>query len=357
MKRKFNHIDDYEDIKTKKTNAEIDKLDLKINTINLEPLNDNNLLITNDNEYINFNNIQNDIQNDITEKIIFLHKNSENNTLTFDLIILISNNIINKIGKEKYIQGKYDDNLLGGKIFSEYISLLLYPTYLFQPYFFDDNFSTLCVNSINEQLKAICIDSKCLFPTWKKKYNLDIDYNFDNKNKVHERICKNFIKKIFDFYEKVYYNYFNVMIGNIFSFVLSNYKINLNPYDTKFNKSLCLEWINGFNIVLKNCKRFIKNYAIIIELEKIDELDKDNLIKKMNRLNNSYINILNGKNKNLNMLFEPLKKFYKPITNDDKTKLFIQTNCLTDIKKEIDYIFRLKTYLNSISNNTKKFCF
>jgi hypothetical protein len=60
----------------------------------------------------------------------------------------------------------------------------------------------------------------------------------------------------------------------------------LNPLHNKFNKLECLEWIDGFNIVIKNCHRFIKNYATIIKLEWIDELDKDSLEKKMNKLKN-----------------------------------------------------------------------
>jgi len=40
----------------------------------------------------------------------------------------------------------------------------------------------------------------------------------------------------------------------------------------------------------------------------------------MNKLNNTYINILNGTNKDLQLLFKPLEKFYKPIDPDNKTK-------------------------------------
>lgn len=361
MKRKSNHIDEYEYIKKKKTNHEVDKLNFEMSNIGLEQSTNNDDVNNNElsNIYdINFNDF-NDIQNNIAEKINFLHENSENNTLTFDLIILISNNIINQIGKDKYIQGQMDDNLLGEKIFSEYISLLLYPTYLFQPYIFDDDLQTSYVNTRNNDLKTICIDSQCLFPTWKKKYNYDVDYTFNDNNKVHQQIYKKFIKKIFDFYEKIYCQYFNIMIGNILSFILMDYKINLNPYDNKFNKSVCLEWIDGFNKVLINCIKFIKYYAILMGLNKIDELDKDALVKKINKFNNSYVNILNGTNKNLKILFKPLEKFYKPYTNDDKIKLFVQTNCLINIKKEIDYIFKLKTYINMITNNTwvKKFSF
>jgi hypothetical protein len=371
MKRKLNYIDDYEDIKKKKVNVEIDNLNIEINKINLNQLIDdiNNNHVNNSENldldldlylYLDLDNDFTDIQNKITKKINFLQENSENNILTFDFIKLISVDVINQVGKEKYIQGNLDDNSLGEQIFSDYISLLLYPTYLFQPYVFDDNFTTSCVSNINEHLRAICDDSKCLFPTWKKKYNYDVDYyTFNNTNQINQKICKNFIKKIFNFYEKVYYQYFNIMIGNILSFILSNYKINLNPLHNKFNKLECLEWIDGFNIVIKNCHRFIKNYATIIKLEWIDELDKDSLEKKMNKLNNLYINILNGTNKDLQMLFKPLEKFYKPHKNDDKSKLFIQINCLRNIKKEIDYIFKIKNYINLISKNTwvKKFCF
>ena len=42
------------------------------------------------------------------------------------------------------------------------------------------------------------------------------------------------------------------------SFILSNYKINLNPFDVKFNKSKCEEWIYGYNQVITNCKNFIR---------------------------------------------------------------------------------------------------
>ena len=365
MKRKFNYIDDYEDIKKKRTDIEIDKLDFEIKNISLHKSFDyntnDNINNTNDNllNLYNVNTNVNDItnitqiHNEITKKINFLHENSKNNTLTFDLIILISNNIINQIGKDKFIEGNYD-NLLEEQIFNKYISLLLYPTYLFRPYVFDDNFSNLYVSEINVHLKEICYDSKCFFPTWKKKYNYDIDYNFfSNVNQINKRIYKNFTKKIFDFYEKLYYQYFNILFGNLFSFILLNYKINLNPYDKKFNKSQCLEWIDGFNIVLKNCYRFIKNYANLIELEKIDELDKDSLEKKINRLNNSYINILNNTNKDLQILFEPLKKFYKSKSETNNNTEFVnQVNCLIDIKKEIDYIFKLKNYVNLITKST-----
>jgi len=264
----------------------------------------------------------------------------------------MSNKIIENIGTGKYIQGTINDDYIQDKLFNQYISLMLYPHFLFQPYVFDDNFKNDCVDIRDPNLVNICINTNCLFPTWKKKYNYDTDYNFEGINKINQKICKKFMGKIFDFYEKVYYNYYNVLVGNILSFTISNYEINLNPYDIKFNKTLCLEWIDAFNEVLINCKKFIKNYAVLIGLEKIDELNKSSLVKKLSQLNNSYLNIINGINNYFNVLFYPLEKFYKFKLNTEKKKLFIETNYLNKINDEIEYIFRLKNYINIVSKNT-----
>lgn len=348
MKRKnIDHYNEYEYIKTKKANIEIDKLTCELNNIDIRPEKYIKIKSTQPTQYEPNIVIKNNF-NDIETKINLLKNLIQDKTLSFDSIIIITNDIINQYGKENYICGELDDNLIHDQIFS-YISMMLYPTYLFEQYYFDNNFLTSCVNLRNSTLETICIDSKILFPTWKKKYN-NINYDFYDSSCLNRKIYKKFVKKIFDFYEKVNYTYFNIMIGNIFSFILSNYKINFNPYDNKFNKNVCIEWINSFNKVMENCKKFIKNYAILIELEKIDELNKENLIKKIDKLNNVYKNILTGKNTYLRMLFKPLEKFYNPTTNN-KLNFLIQENYLiSNIKKEIESIFRFRnlTIINSI---------
>lgn len=358
---KFEHIDFFNNIKKQKFNVELDVLESKINHIDIysiDPIDPADPADTIDT--IDTINTIKDF-NDMKIIIDFIISNT-NSKLSFDSIIIMSNNIIENIGKENFILGLYNDNYLQNKIFSQYISLMLYPSYLFQPYVFDDNFINICVDKRHIHLENICVDSNCLFPSWKKKYNYDIDYDFNSINIIHQKICKNFMKKIFDFYEKVYYKYFNIMIGNMLSFVLSNYEINLNPYDNKFNKKLCTEWICGFNEVIVNCRKFIKKYAIKIELEKIDELDKTSLIEKLNQLNKLYVDFFSLPiiiNADIKALFTPLKKFYTPKINSEKYIQCIKTNYLINIKQEIEQIFKLKNYINVIIKNSwvSKFCF
>jgi hypothetical protein len=355
-----NHIEFYNDIKKQKFNVDMNNLEFELNNVNLDS-SEQTLNNPNDTEYLslinehknfdNINLININYINEIKNSIEFIHKNTSESKLTFDLIIIMSNDIIENIGKDKYIHGTIKDDYLQDKLFSQYISSMLYPNYLIQPYFFDDDFKTNCVDVRDINLSNICTNTKCLFPTWKKTYNYNTDYNYSNLNNINQKICKNFIKKIFDFYEKVYFDYYNIMVGNILSFIFSNYEINLNPYDNKFNKVLCLEWIEAFNQVLINCKKFIKNYAILIELEKIDELDKIALIKKFTQLNNLYLNILSKKNNDVHVLFTPLEKFQIKKLNDKKKIIFIETNCLNKINNEIEYIFKLKSYINIVSKN------
>ena len=375
MKRKYhNCLDEYENIKKKKIYCDINNIGVDIQNINLIDTTNVNSI---DNDNISYlNNTSDDefvdkitkINNKIIIDTIVLIESTKNNKLEFNSLIKLFNDIINQLGEDNYVHGEYTDSEIQEIFIIKYLNLMVYPSYLFQPYLFELDLKTnyigeICNSNRNNNLNSICFDSKYLFPTWKKLYNVNIDvdidvnYEFELTNKISKIICKNFTKKIFNFYEKVYNVYFNVIIGNVFACILSNFLLKiLNPYNIKFNKKKFNDWINGFNKVLINCKKYVFDYANLLELNKIDLDDKQTLTNKLKKLKNDFIDgyenlkIINYDtiSDDIKVLFEPIKKFYNPFGS----KLFVKTDCLDKIDKEIEHVFRIKKYVKLMDNNS-----
>lgn len=378
MKRKYsNHIDEYEDIKKKKIDHSITNIEFDIVNIDINDTNCNLDNSCNTNNTDNIDHIQDiiahDTDNELTNEILKMNNQIIESTnilikiigdeqLDLNSLIKFFNHIVNHVGVDKYIQGVYSDDDIQEKFITHYFNLMIYPSYLFQPYLFESEMSTNYIGNMhsnrNNDLKSICFDSKCLFPTWKKYYNFNIDYRFESTHKINKRICKNFTRKIFNFFEKVYYVYFNIVIGNVFTFILSNFILeHLNPYDNKFNKLKFNDWIDRFNNVLINCKKYIITYTNTLKLNQIDTDDKQTLKNKINKVKNDFVDNFSNLiipinfdliDNEIMMLFEPIKKFY----NQTTSKPFTRTNCLDNIDKEIDEIFKLKNYIKLLDNNS-----
>lgn len=376
MKRKyFDYLYEYEDIKKKKINCDINNISIDIQNIDLIDTSNNNI-IDNKNDNISvITNVSDDelvggitkISNQIIKYTSILLESTNDNKLDFNSLVKLFNDIVNQLGVDNYVQSVYNDNEIQEIFITKYLNLMMYPSYLFQPYLFETDIKTNYISKIidtnrNNNLSAICFDSKYLFPTWKKLYNIDVDYEFESVNKINAKICKNFTKKIFNFYEKVYNEYFNIGVGNVFACILSNFlPKHLNPYDVKFFKYKFNEWVVGFNEVLSNCKKYIFDYANELGLNKIDLDDKQTLIDKLKKFKNDFIDGFdNFKNINLNtidnnikVLFEPLATFYNPIGS----KSFVRTECMDNIDKEIKQVFIIKNYIKLLDKNSwvKKF--
>lgn len=393
MKRNFDYnIEEYDNIKKKKIDIEFNSVNELINNLEINNdsfnLNESNEQVNNleiNNNYINsinnylFNNDLNKINDKILIKIFQIRKitNSNNFKLTFNKYIQLFNIYINSLDQNKYILGYYSKDLIKKNFFIDYISIMIYPYFLIYPFLLNKNFyESKEIDYINidknKKLIEICETSKTLFPTWKKRYNIDIDYNFESMNKINKKICINFTKKIFNFYEKIYGVYFNIIIGNLFSYILSNYILNLiDPYDNKFILSIFNNWVITFNEVLSNCKTFILEYALTINLDNIDLDDKQTLIYKMNKIKKDFIDDfddlndlyyfdkLKKSNNPIIKLFQPFEKF-KNLNNNRIKSLnikYIKPNCLNNIDNEIENIFRLKNYIKLMDGNSwiKKF--
>jgi len=359
------HIDKFNFIKKKKIENQINDLSLtldnfNINTENNQKINQfeiNNFSINNfsknnfsiSNFLISEFEISNEIKNK-NEKInklkdlILFEKN-----FTYDSLIILVNNLVKKLGMDNVVFEKITDSQLQNIIW-EYVKLILYPSFLFDLYLFDDTPNQNYIEKRIKVLDEICPRSKYLFPTWKKIYNYDINYNFDynfgKRYSININICKNFTKKVFEFYEKVYGIYFNMVFGEILSYLLDNYQINLNPFDNKFNLNKFNEWVNGFNLVIVTSRIFIKNIANSIQIEKIDELNQFEITKLLNKINDDFIINFESNKQSFYQVFEPMKKFY------NKTdKSFISSKCLDNINNEIISVFRLKKYITMLTKN------
>lgn len=298
-----------------------------------------------DNDIIKLNEIISNIS--LNNNIKSLNSNK---TLNFDYLIMITNSILNSDNKNDFITNNYitnnyiTDDYIQEKIFYN-ISLMLYPEHLLTSYVFEEN---IYVCERNKKLSFICNDSKCYFPTWKKIYNYDFDYEFTNLHPIYKKICENFTKKIFNFYEKIHRKYFNTIIGNIFSSILNDYEIIVNPYNDNFNINIFNEWSSIFNNILVDCINLIKQIALEIKLEKIDELDQIELLEFIKKIKNDYIINLNKKKIEFSKIFEPLNKFYK---KNDKFKFIENLNCLDNIEHEIIRIFKNKHCINLLKMN------
>lgn len=366
MKRKyFNCLDEYEDIKKKKIDFDINNICIHVQDINLiDTLNENSV---NDNISDVTNESDDELVGEITKinnQIIIdtsvLIENTKDNKLEFNSFIKLFNDIINQLGKDNYIHGVHTDSEIQEIFITKYLNLMVYPSYLFQPYLFESDIKTnyigeICNSNRNNNLNSICFDSKYLYPTWKKLYNINVDYKFEFTNKISKIICKKLTKKIFNFYEKVYNVYFNIVIGNVFACILSNFLLKyINPYNIKFTKHKFNDWIDGFNKVMANCKKYIFDYANLLELNKIDLDDKQTLTNKLKKLKNDFIDCYdnlktidyNTIRNDIKVLFEPIKKFYNPIGS----KLFIRTDCMDNIEKEIKLVFRRINYVKLMDN-------
>lgn len=376
MKRKYhNYLDEYKDIKKKKIDYNINNISIDIQNINLIYTLNNNT-IDNDNDNISvITNVYDDetlgeitkISNQIIKDTSILIESTNDNKLNYNSLIKLFNDIVNQLGVDNYVQSVYNDDEIQEIFITKYLNLMMYPSYLFQPYLFETDIKTNYISEIidtnrNNNLNIICFDSKYLFPTWKKLYNINVDYKFESVNKINTRICKNFTKKIFNFYEKVYNEYFNIGVGNVFACILSNFlPEHLNPYDIKFSQYKFNDWVNRFNEVLINCKKYIFDYANILEFDKIDLDDKQTLTNKLKKFKSDFIDDFDNFKKinfdmicdDIKVLFEPLAKFYNPIGS----KSFVRTKCIDNIDKEIEQVFRIKNYIKLLDNNSwvKKF--
>lgn len=372
MKRKYyNCLDEYEDIKKKKIDYDINNIGIDVQNINIGVDTSNKYSLDND----NISDMTNETEDELVDGTTKINNQiiidtsvlieSTDYKLEFNSLIKLFNDIINKLGKDNYIYGEYTDGEIQEIFITKYLNLMVYPSYLFQPYLFEPdikiNIKTnyigeICNSNRNNNLNSICFDSKYLFPTWKKLYNVDSKYEFTHlTNKISKIICKNFTKKIFNFYEKVYNVYFNIIVGNFFACILSNFLLKyINPYNIKFSNQKFNDWINGFNIVMTNCKKYVFDYANELELNKIDLDDKQTLTYKLKKLKNDFIDGYENLKKinydtiddNIKVLFEPIKKFYNPIDS----KLFVRTECMEKIDKEIEHVFKIKNYIKLMNN-------
>ena len=373
MKRKHNNwLNEYEDIKKKKIDYDINNMGINVQNINLidTPINnqgDDNISIrsnVSDDELVGEITKMN---NQIVKNTNFIIERTNDGKLDFNSLIKLFNDIINGLGTNNYIQGEYTNSKIQEIFITRYLNLMIYPSYLFQPYILEPDIKTnyigeICNSNRNNNLSTICFDSKYLFPTWKKLYNIDVDYEFELTNKINAKICKNLTKKIFNFYEKVYNVYFNIGVGNLFGCILSNFLLeHLNPYDVKFSRHKFNDWVNEFNKVLSNCKKYMLNYANVWELNKIDLDDKQTLMDKLKKFKNDFIDSFDNLKtidfdtigNDIKVLFEPMKKFYNPIWS----KQFVRTDCMDQIDKEIEQMFKIKNYIKLMDNNSwvKKF--
>ena len=347
------HKEEFERIKKIRTDNDVEKLDLEMMNIDLEKIDKEQL---NSIEQINAKLSKNFIRDNYS---ILTDIAKSFDKLEYSSIITLSNSIINFFGKNEYINRKYSDSFVNNEIF-KCICLYLEPKTLINPYIFNSNFNEkyigkdehiylITTNSLgfnfglrNSKLESIFPNPKCYYPTWKKIYNNDVDYNFIDFNSVSKTICEKFIKKIFYFYENIYYNYFNNIISNILYQQLSKYKIIFNPHDIKFNKIIFENWMDKFIQVQHNSCKFIKNFAISIKLESIDELNKENLIIWFK----DFEEIIKSNSDQIYEIFKPLDKFYKT----DIPINIIKYNFI-NFTDDINQLFKYKRYMQLLSKN------
>lgn len=341
-----NYINNLTDKNIQNNNINVDT-NVNIN-IDIDDINDDDILKCEDCKNISNKNIilKNKIKEIENLKFIIIF----DKYFTYDSLILLVNYLVKKYGEEKVIEEKITNSEFENLIW-EHIGLMLYPSFLFDPYTFDLNFNNNYVDLRIDSLNDICYESKCFFPTWKKIYNHDIDYNFDDMCLHQKKICKNFTKKIFGFYELFFETYFNIIFGEILSFILIDYKIIINPFDLKFDLNIFNKWVLSFNLVLDIIRNFIKKIANSIQLEKIDELNQTELTNLLNKLKKDFIDEFETiSKKDIITLFEPLKEFYKKNENFVTWKLY-NSNCLENINREILQLFKCKQYLNILLKN------
>ena len=276
--------------------------------------------------------------------------------LDYQTLCVISNQLALKLGKEKIIEGVITD-IQFTKLIWKFISYKIYPTFIFENFMFDNNIKELFVQERNSQLDIIYPQNLDMnypnyfpnfVPSWKRKYNLDIDYNL-KINPINLRISRNFLKKILTFYEVVHNFYFDIIVGELLSWILSNYKINVNPFDEKFNKILFEDWVEQFNKVIINCKIFFKDLYLKYRIFELDDLEKSNLESLITQLKIEFVIDYLKTGEKIDILFLPLEKFRINIKLDPSS--FSSSNCLERINEEINQIFRIKQYYKILISN------
>lgn len=367
--KNYEHINKFIGLKKRKLDNQIDDISSCLNNFNINNIGDKDIIEENIETMNNTeNNILDNIENNdnmlkkkLDEKIKYIDELK--NLILFDKyfnynsLILLTNYLVKKHGDENVIQGKITNNEFQ-KIIWENICLIVYPSFLFDPLVFESSLEDNYVDVRIKNLDEISPDTKSFFPTWKKIYNFDIDYDFNEANLHHKKICKNFLKKIFEYYEIIYKIYFNVIFGEIFSFILQDYQIILNPFDIKFKLDIFNKWNNSFNVVLDSIKKYITNIAKSISLEKIDELSQEDLTKLIMQIKKDFVDEFETTSKNdIVKLFEPLKIF---VDTNQNSIIYSQnkvswnnynSKCLNNIDKEIILLFKQKYYLNILSKN------
>jgi hypothetical protein len=367
----FEHVKKFVNLKKRKTDNEINKLSIFFNdNINIENNEniENNMDIEKNmdikNNIVNHKQIELDIEqidnnlsnnNDYKNKIKYIDELKLiiifNNCFNYDSLILLTNHLVKKYGENNIIEEKITNDEFQ-KIIWKHIGYILYPSFLFDPYILDSDYKNNYIVQRTKSLNEICPETQCLFPTWKKIYNYDIDYNFDDLYLHNKKICKNLIKKIFEFYEMIYKVHFNIIFGEIFSFILNDYQIILNPLDPNFNINIFNQWSDSFNLVINSVKNFISNIAKSFQIEKIDELDKHELIKLLNKIKEDFIDNFDTISKNdIKKIFEPLEKFHNIEKNIDINWEIFSSNSLKNINYEITLLFKYKQCINILSKN------
>ena len=368
-------LDNFTNIKKQKINNQIDKeinnlnsllneLDINFDFYLIKNLDSNFNLSLNlnfDNSELNLNKL--DLVSETTEtehehiKIKNNLKNIKQNmdyfksiknifdNLNYDNLCLIANSLANKIGKENIIDGTINDEQINDIIWN-FITFKLYPSLIFANENIDPDFKSKYVDERITSLEQIHPDTISFFPSWKKKYNYDIDYNFPI-NPINLRISKNFLKKIFLFYEILHNFYFDLIIGELFGWIINNYKINVNPFDNNFNKNKFNDWAEKFNQVILNCKIFIRELYIKYKICDIDDFNKDELVKIIDQFKQEFILNYNDTREKIEFIFIPLYQY----KNNSKIYQFKSSKCFYNIEKEIDYVFRIKyCYKNIVGN-------
>ena len=264
--------------------------------------------------------------------------------LNYTNLCLLANLLGKKIGEQKIIEGTITDTQFNN-IMWDFIILKVYPSLLFENIIMEPDFKNKYVENRTISLEEIYSNTTSLFPSWKIKYNYNIDYNYNyNINPINLRISKNLLKKIFLFYEIIHNFYLDLVIGELFAWILSDYKININPYDINFNKKEFNDWVEKFNKVLSNCRIFFKELYIRYKIYDIDELNKEDLIFIINQIKYEFmINYIKTR-ENIESLFVPLEK-YKLKSNFISFK---SSECLNNIEKEINQIFKIKQCYKNI---------
>lgn len=68
--------------------------------------------------------------------------------MDFNSLVKIFNNIVNQLGVDNYVQSVYNDDEIQEIFITKYLNLMMYPSYLFQPYLFETDIKTNYISEI-----------------------------------------------------------------------------------------------------------------------------------------------------------------------------------------------------------------